>query len=884
MITDISAEQKEKSIFWENTTFHPNIVKELRRRKHNNNVGIANINFEFPKNLEEYKGPMTSWVRICSNGTGQVRNSRVPRSKLLTQDKYNGFILDGGSGFGETYGFEEQIGILKASDMRIGRDVNNRPILIRDSFLDISKYSINGTESPIGLPAPGIKSVSVRNNGNFMTECTVNFTCYGLAQLEFLFPFFLTPGIYMFVEFGWNVFNTNSLLPLENISVLQDEIQYPEKFLKRSYASNGNYGLVQGGILDYGYSSQDNITYDCFFKVLDTQGLFAGNPVTSTSVYVAGNGNSSQIYGDLKTSMINHLDSVFGSVVKGSNFLKHISEKERVDIMSGPLGKLISEKDKNFYDNKKEDRIFCARNSKLVPRNYSFKFIVRSPTRRSIDRGGEFDRNANNINPIEFNIQDGVNIYSNIDESDFDNGSDNTNDVWVSLDFVFEYINLFLPNEFQIDIDDVIINAHPNLISCDLNVLIPNPIAPKINYGGHNPSSDISESTDYFQTDQYKVEIQVNSNDSLYKSFEKSRKVLKQNRGKHGNTFARENLDVIINYVPYLKNKNSSESRAFPFTEDVIVNNKIYSKYKYGYLKHLYIHKNRLKNLISSDGIQDVKQFVQGILDEINNSVGNYWKLIIVNTGTNKLSIMDVGMNNISEIYQFKVGTIDSFVIKHKFDVSMSSEQATNILFGSGNNTYDMSDNNDINGKTTTDGSTTSIPTIAYADRFSESDSKPTTYQQRARIGFSNNSLAVIQRNSIGSSILKMTFKVDNSNDLNISDNKYTNTLVSCLNMEDALKGVLISMLNDEDYDGNASIYANVADNFIFEFSLDGIYGIKVFENFSVSNLPKPYTPDNVIFQVKEFDHEISNGRWVTNIRAFLKGVYKENTRKYIQI
>ena len=65
MITDISAEQKEKSIFWQNTTFHPNIVKELRRRKHNNNVGIANINFESPQNLEEYKGPMTSWVRVC---------------------------------------------------------------------------------------------------------------------------------------------------------------------------------------------------------------------------------------------------------------------------------------------------------------------------------------------------------------------------------------------------------------------------------------------------------------------------------------------------------------------------------------------------------------------------------------------------------------------------------------------------------------------------------------------------------------------------------------------------------------------------------------------------------------------------------------------------
>ena len=352
----------------------------MRRRKHNNNVGIANINFEFPKNLEEYKGPMTSWVRVCSNGTGQVRNSRVPRSKLLTQDKYNGFILDGGSGFGETYGFEEQIGMLKASDMRIGRDVNNRPILIRDSFLDISKYSINGTESPIGLPAPGIKSVSVRNNGNFMTECTVNFTCHGLAQLEFLFPFFLTPGIHMFVEFGWNNFNTKSLLPLENVNLLRGEIQDPKKFLQRYYDSNGNYGLVQGGILDYGYSSQDNITYDCFFKILDTQGLFAGNPVTSTSLYVPNNAMESEIYGDLKSSMINHLDSVFGSVSKGLNFLDDIIQQQKADIEGGPaeavIGNVLTKKNKEFYNGKNEDRIFCARNSKLVPDGSSFKYPV----------------------------------------------------------------------------------------------------------------------------------------------------------------------------------------------------------------------------------------------------------------------------------------------------------------------------------------------------------------------------------------------------------------------------------------------------------------------------------------------------------------------------
>lgn len=72
------------------------------------------------------------------------------------------------------------------------------------------------------------------------------------------------------------------------------------------------------------------------------------------------------------------------------------------------------------------------------------------------------------------------------DKTDFDS-KDGSTEVWLQLDFVFEMINLFMSNkftnQFKIDISDVIINAHPNLISCDKDVLIPNPVSPKVNIG-----------------------------------------------------------------------------------------------------------------------------------------------------------------------------------------------------------------------------------------------------------------------------------------------------------------------------------------------------------------------------------------------------------------
>lgn len=872
MAQDIDPESKNNLLFWENSTFHPNIVKELRRRKTVNNIGVNYKDYNLKdgdiNNHFDYKGPLTSWIRVCSNGNGKAVNERIPRSNFLKKQEYNGFVLDSGGGFFDTYGFQNNNGIIKPSKLRLGRECDGTAIYLESEYIDQNSYTSNGSSSPIGLPSPGITGVNVINNTDFATVCTVNFVCYGIAQLEFLIPFFLTPGIHIFVEFGWNLFNNKSLLPLNDIPTLKNEIKEPVNFLKRYYNSFGNYGSANGTVIDYGYKSSDNIKFDCFFKVMNVQALFAGNPITMIQTKQTSS-EKYEITSDIKTTISEHLKLVYTSVENEENFLYTLQRESNNsdDNLNGV----------KFYNEKAEDRIFCGRNENLFKRRAKKEFLrvtspIGFPTKEVLVDSKEYFKAPVNESDVrysaEFNMGDVNKIYSNrsSENNDFDKDGDNTTDVWLQLDFIIEYLNLYLNDGFKIDISDVVVNAHPNLISCNRNVLIPNPIAPKINYGYHVKNNQSEEIID-FVLNQYKISKIVGDKDDVYKSFKKSKQILKQ----FGSEFYRENLDAIINYIPYLRNKTSESTRSFPFKQDYTsASGKKYKKYYYGFLKNIYFSKNRLREIVLDDNTKTVHDVINSVLSEINSSVADFWKLVISRTDKNTISMIDVGINNIQEIYQFELGTTNSFVHNYKFDVTLSNEQAVNVIFKSGNNAYNES------GIERADISTESIPSMVYEDRLTDREN----YLDKKPV-LRNNTLGNIQSNGTNPSVLKMSFKVIENNDFSKGSPK---DLVACLNLPSELSGILISMLQDNDYENNSAVYANVADNFVFEFVLDGIYGFKVFENFSIKNLPKPYSPENVIFQIKDVEHAITNGNWVTTVKALLKGIYKHKEIRYIEI
>lgn len=854
MSQDISNVSVENNFFWENSTFHPNFVKELRRRKNSNNVGINYTDFD--KHLE-YKGPMTSWSRVFSCGTGKAKNSRIPRSGFLTQESYEGLILDGGSGFLNSYGISDPKSTftLPTGKIRIGKDRTGQDVYIDNNDL-IYGYSSAKSHSPMGLPSPGITSINIIEGKDFYTKTDVNFTCFGLAQLEFLIPFFLTPGIYVFVEFGWNLFNSESLLDLGNISDLRETRLGDENFdvrrlLTRFYNSYGNYGLVSGIITDFDIKITGNQRYDCSFTVQSPQFLFAGSDTTNRATI------DGKFYVNIKNDIINYLDIVLKSVIEGKNLL--------LTDPSQPFPPNIGE----FYKKQPEDRIFCGRNQDLFKNNqftYEIKGDINKPTRFQVD-------SHENFYLYLFNE---YNVYSNKKDNDFDAGDNKDTDIWLQLDFVFEFLNLFFPVEFNVDISSTIISGHPNLISCNKNVLIPNSIAPKINKGNYpGTATKINE----YWVNNYD---NISEKDKLYKSFEKARKVFKMNRSTIITDrsdevvlsgFARENLDEVINYIYYNKNKKARDC-SFPSKSDIIIGSNKYEKYKFGYLKNIYFNKNKLKSIISDS--ENIKQILDQILNELNDSVNNFWKLDVVqNKDGNGCQIIDKSINNLKECYQFEVGTQNSFVKEIDFSVKLSDAQSLNVLFSSGINKPDNENSIDSNEN--------SIVNVSFYDIFENTDSSD---KKNIIPKEESSTLSLIQSvdpnlNSLG--ILRMSFKAT------FQKNSYTDIdkvpdHVVCLNMNSDMKDILSSLLDDGDFKNN-KIYANIADNFVLNLKLDGIFGIKIMDNFSISNLPKPYSPENIVFQVNEVSHAISdNGKWETNVSALVKGVYNDNSIEYISI
>jgi hypothetical protein len=129
--------------------------------------------------------------------------------------------------------------------------------------------------------------------------------------------------------------------------------------------------------------------------------------------------------------------------------------------------------------------------------------------------------------------------------------------------------------------------------------------------------------------------------------------------------------------------------------------------------------------------------------------------------------------------------------------------------------------------------------------------------------------------------ILCMTFKdVSEGSDFESPSNK-NNYKYLCLSSN--MKTRLRQMLDDGDFKNNQAKYSGVADNFQVSITLDGIFSFRNLQCFAIKNLPKPYVPGNVIFQVLEVDHKLESGKWETVVNALVRCV-GTSTIEYVNV
>ncbi len=217
-----------------------------------------------------YSGPKTAWARVFSNGISS-----------LAFNGAQGFVMGGTEGFDASYGFTEN------GRVTIGVDATGKPHEIDASgrFGSIINNSVKTNTSDFPhRPPPSLVSIETQfaggANSSFNALCrktTINWKCYSLGQLEYLTPYFLTPRITCLVEWGWNHYDTTSLVDLNDVDWLYEiflgKWEYTGKWIEHS---RGNYDLAMGIVTDYTISLNEFGGYDCSTTITNANYLLEG--------------------------------------------------------------------------------------------------------------------------------------------------------------------------------------------------------------------------------------------------------------------------------------------------------------------------------------------------------------------------------------------------------------------------------------------------------------------------------------------------------------------------------------------------------------------------------------------------------------------------------
>ena len=785
---------------------------EMLRRKNNrsfNHQPIENWNSN-GGSWQNAMGPMRSFLRICSNGMG--RDGKKP-----------GFILNGGTGFYQTYGFSS-----------VNQNGNQQVLGYTPSGIAHTvDYDKNSSHFPIHVPTPNVQKLETILQKELFRRAFINWTCFSPAQLEYMTPYFLVPGITVMIEFGWNHFNPNSLIDLTNEQKLSDY------FFKNPYplyndnvlGSNGNYDVVYGIISNWEWSVDGN-KINCMTEVTSKDRLYAGmqlSSVTAEKIDLDTDSKKSEFTLFKSLRQICDPDTGFIKNIKSIATAKSLETAVTdVNMTNTQLWRLIRFGTKPNAQRMKESYwrgVFYGRDETILKKSENMIFSW-DPA-----KDGDFDKKGENL--------------------------------WVNMGFLVELMNRSLPKPstndgagfFEVNVDESVIGAHPNLISTDGSVLlIPNAFAPKYSYGWQvkpTAGKESQYSNQFLFPTNRKITNKPNGVDDVFwnADFQLS-KIF-----GHGNTPRRDNIDEVINGIRYLYS-TERQRYSFPFSvqESVKIENRdelaTYDPYFYGYFKDLYFNINEFIRLVNDSSIKTYDQLYTKIFESINKAAGNFWEFALVpNDNSQGLTVVDKkmisGLKDKSTPWYFDYADSDQLMLSLAFKPIMSDAQTCKVLFGSTNNpdskTIIRTDNDLLDykfddrilSKIKTKSPTVLPPTVP------ESDKK--TNQVRA-----------MQQQDALPTMYPFTIMVD--------DKTYYRRLV----MPDA--DLLSCLLDDQDLNRNQR-YGSIQPITV-EISLQGIGGLRTFMSFLIRNLPNPYNHKDVAYRIVDVKHVLQDGKWVTTLKA----------------
>jgi len=636
------ADARDNFIPWGLRPLQDFVFDELKKRSKSYGIDYTSLdNYDG----QEYNGPRTSWVRVCSNGkipTDPAKRRNPPRpNEGGVIDVREGFIMYGVNGFNDTYGID---------------DLNNQSKVVLGYDVKGDKHVLDDSENQTfqNRPGPGVTSIESEFYGagsSFNGLCrkvSIKWRANSIDQLNYMMPYFLSPMMTVVVEWGWNVYNPDSLIDLKDIG----EPANPEKNEKgkgligyytnsqllqeRIEKSNGNYDAFIGRIYDFNFALTRDGGYECTTVLVNTNYMLGGLFTSESSIEKDEENEKPVEVLNFKNFVENSLDKIFDqnkNKSKTGGFFTRRSKSSSTDV-GGTAA--ITEDLKNIFEKaKNEEKLF----SKEIA-----------------------EENTGTVQP------------------------DSLKKNYLKFDVFIDLVNYFYSKQFNadgkkipvayIDIKDAKVCAYPLIKSISDDVLIPNKYAPKFwsEYGINGISGISQNEIQTFVGGEY--------GELLYKL---GQKVIK--------SAIEEEDDVQLYYddLNFILN-GGEDGREFPQ-----VTGPGGPPGYFGYLKDIYISTQLIKEELEANN--KYEQFLNAILARINNACNDIFKFKITPYDPNdnaRLTIIDENycdntdneLKKITESPGIVIGsTNSSFILNASLDVKLTSQVSAQTLFG--NAVYD---------------------------------------------------------------------------------------------------------------------------------------------------------------------------------------------------
>jgi len=793
-------------------TYHRN---EFQRRA--NNYGISYDQKNNKQYDVNYKGPMSPWIRCVSNTLVKNKVSGIQRE---------GFILYGGKGFEDRYGINTNGTYGKQV---IGYDLKGDPHIIDNADAN--------TAQPF-RPNPAIKSIDVKIKMDVYRTATIRWDAFSLDQMNYMSYYFFTPRNTILLEWGWNNFDQSSMIDLSNpgkFAALDDstglytvysDSENPDQPSTFTFVSGSQYNSnvmsqQSRGILD-AYSDPYVFEYGTEKSNGNYDGMI-GQVFNWSYIF-----NDATLTYECTTEIASNSKYYMGLSVRNYTFVTDAQDDSQATVI---------QEFNSYWDHKFEADVKSAQGKTGVLIN------------NNVDLNGRY-----------FNIGN----YANSQHSSSKIKHNDNN--YVTIGFFLDLLSSFIPKKLNkvINIEDVYIGAHPNLISTDPDVIIPNPYTPV--YYSYNILHNTIPSVRKERTRILKGDKGLVPANKLM--------VRVLNNINKDNPSGRKNLNEILNY-----NRNGDSSFSFPLSNPLPDDTSDQYLYK-GKLTNIYISTKFIK-LITKQS--DIMEILKALCSKLNN-IGLFWSLSPICSDQNTIKIVDTAFTDVnflkiakndlgidSIIYYLDTTSQLSIVRNFKFDVKLSDAVANSIVM-----------RNQVNKDSTADA------TLNNRENFDVEDDVQVTDMILPKLDVESKREAAVAKakeansksiadslNPVAKQALQEAMDARNDKATEIDLGEHNNIDKDNLSVE--IPGGIIHLGLNEKYKEKLQEMLNdptpAFTNFnsmpipgvTAEFTLNGIGGLKTFQVFGVKALPRPYK-DNIVFKIKEINHTVSENVWNTSI------------------